>query len=57
MMSTSDIQNPHSSGKSVQQEWQRKMKDPFSTFLLTSCLMIVWCSLRTSGNVNDEPLA
>ena len=28
----SESEKPHSSGKSVWQQWQRKMKDLFSTF-------------------------
>jgi len=38
------------------------MEDLFSTFLLISGMMIrpivmFWCSLRMSGNINDEPVA
>ena len=57
MMLTSDSQNQksHTAVKQCLAAVAKKMEDLFSTFSNDSVMF--WCSLHTSDNVNDEPLA
>jgi len=61
-MRQSKSEKPCCSAKDVEQQWQKKMENLFSTFsadeLTDSWVTVTFrCSLRTSGNVNDERLA